>query len=508
MIRFRRWIILLHRYLGIALSPMFVVWFASGIAIMYARGMPGLTPQARLQHLAPLDLARVGITPADALEKGQFDIDPNRVVLLTVMDRPAYQFIGSESATIFADTGERLLELGPAGALRIAGAFMNLPQEAFHHAGLLNEPDQWTIGQPEQTPLHKITVDDDAQTQLYVSSKMGEIVALTTRGSRALAWVAAIPHWLYFAPLRLNGSLWTGVVLTISGLGTILTLAGIILGIIQFAPSGPSYIPYSGWMRWHYISGLLFGIFTFTWVFSGMLSMQPLDWASRGNTGDEIPRALSGGAVNLSAFRAFDADAWKQFLEQRAPKEIAFLQIQGDPYYLVSGVEDRPLLVRANQAQAAENLFHLDEQAPLEVRREPFSVESVISRVQQATRNIPILESTLLSQYDSYYYSNDGSRPLPVLRVKFGDPDRTWFYIDPMMSRVEGRYTRLGRIERWIYHGFHSLDFSFWYYNRPLWQLGIITLSIGCIFSSGTGLFIGMKRVVRFIRSRSLFDRK
>src|SRR6266850_1906452 len=298
MIRFRRWIILLHRYLGIALSPMFVVWFASGIAIMYARGMPGLTPQARLQHLAPLDLARVGITPADALEKGQFDIDPNRVVLLTVMDRPAYQFIGRESATIFADTGERLLELGPAGALRIAGAFMNLPQEAFHHAGLLNEPDQWTIGQPEQTPLHKITVDDDAQTQLYVSSKMGEIVALTTRGSRALAWVAAIPHWLYFAPLRLNGPLWTGVVLSISGLGTILALAGLLLGIQSTG--------YSGWMRWHYISGVLFGIFTFTWIFSGMLSMQPLDWASGGNTGEGIPRALSGGAVNLSAFPAID----------------------------------------------------------------------------------------------------------------------------------------------------------------------------------------------------------
>jgi hypothetical protein len=81
------------------------------------------------------------------------------------------------------------------------------------------------------------------------------------------------------------------------------------------------------------------------------------------------------------------------------------------------------LLVSANQAQASENLFHLDEQTPLEVRREPFSVESLMSRVQQATPNTPILESTLLSQYDSYYYSNDGSRPLPVLRVKFGDPD-------------------------------------------------------------------------------------
>jgi hypothetical protein len=323
-------------------------------------------------------------------------------------------------------------------------------------------------------------------------------VALTTRRSRALAWVGAIPHWLYFTPLRLNEPLWTGIVLWISGLSTIVALAGILLGIIQYIRSS---VPYSGWMRWHYRTGILFGIFTFTWVFSGMLSM--LDWASGGKTGDGIPQALSGGPVNLSAFRAMDADAWKQVLEQRAPKEIAFVRIQGDPYYLVYGVEDKPLLVSANPAQASENLFHLDEQTPLEVRREPFSVESLMSRVQQATPNTPILESTLLSQYDSYYYSNDGTRPLPVLRVKFGDPDRTWFYIDPTMSRVAVRYTRLGRIDRWIYHGFHSLDFSFWYYNRPLWQFGIITLSVGCIFCSSIGLVIGIQRVAPW-----LFDRK
>jgi len=81
---------------------------------------------------------------------------------------------------------------------------------------------------------------------------------------------------------------------------------------------------------------------------------------------------------------------------------------------------------------------------------------------------------------------------LPVLRVKFGDPDKTWFYIDPGMSRVMARYTRLGRIERWLYHGFHSLDFSFWYYNRPLREFAIIALSIGCIFS-----------VLRHMRARS-----
>ena len=52
MVLFRKAMILSHRYLGIALSLLFVVWFASGITMMYAGGMPRLTPDERLERLA------------------------------------------------------------------------------------------------------------------------------------------------------------------------------------------------------------------------------------------------------------------------------------------------------------------------------------------------------------------------------------------------------------------------------------------------------------------------
>ena len=35
---FRRFLILAHRYLGIVLSVLIVVWFASGIVMMYIGG--------------------------------------------------------------------------------------------------------------------------------------------------------------------------------------------------------------------------------------------------------------------------------------------------------------------------------------------------------------------------------------------------------------------------------------------------------------------------------------
>ena len=485
MIWFRKWMILTHRWMGIVLSPVFLMWFVSGIAIMYAREMPTLTPETRLERLPALDLAAVRLSPAEAVEKAELESPPGRATLLTIMNRPAYRFaVRRDQVTVFADTGEVLVEVTDGDALKIASRFINLPEDKLHHTSVLNKSDQWTIGESGAMPLHKITVDDEARTELYVSEPLGEVAVLTTRGGRLLAWIAAIPHWMYFAPLRLNNELWRQVVLWASGVGAIFALIGIIVGIIQFSISKP-HIPYAGWMRWHYITGAVFGIFTLTWVFSGLLSMEPWFWASVGGTGDDIPAALAGGRLDLATFPKVEPGAWTEALAGHAAKEVEFRRIQGQPYYVVRGADPEPLLVAAN---------------PLQIRREPFSTESLLSLVKEGNPDVPIVDSQMMSDFDSYYHARDQKPPLPVLRVKFGDPDSTWFYIDPGMSRVVARFTRRERLQRWIYHGFHSMDFSFWYYNRPLWDIGMITLLVGGIASSGIGLYIGLKRVMRHLR--------
>ena len=94
--------------------------------------------------------------------------------------------------------------------------------------------------------------------------------------------LGAIPHWLYFTPLRVQQNLWTNVVIWLSGVGTIMALLGLIVGISLYSPKGkyryngtPTGIPYTGQKRLHMILGLFFGILTCTWAFSGMLSMDP-----------------------------------------------------------------------------------------------------------------------------------------------------------------------------------------------------------------------------------------
>jgi hypothetical protein len=83
------------------------------------------------------------------------------------------------------------------------------------------------------------------------------------------------------------------------------------------------------------------------------------------------------------------------------------------------------------------------------------------------------------SDYDSYYYDRNRELPLPVWRVSYGDPQRTSLYVDPARGVILRKEERLTRLNRWLYHGLHSLDFPFLYYRRPLWDVVVITLSIG-----------------------------
>ncbi len=473
---FRKWIILTHRYLGIVLCLFFVMWFISGIAMIYARGMPSLNPDVRLERLPELNMSAVKLNPSEAESKAQLGRPAFTAVLLTIMDRPAYQFDGT--VTVFADTGDVLPEIRQREAMQIAGSFMGLPTSQLHYGGELDNPDQWTLEQRGQLPMHKIFVDDPFHTELYISTETGEVELMTTRANRALAWFAAIPHWMYFAPLRIKDDLWRQIVLWTSGVGGVLALLGIVLAFVQFPTR------YSGLMRWHYLTGAFFGVFTLTWVFSGWLSMEPFFWASSGGTGRGIPRALSGGPLELSSFPIKDAGDWEAVLTAGSPKEIEFVRIQNEPYFFVRSTGAEPVLVSAN---------------PFQVRTKPFSVESLLARVRQGNPDAPIEESKLLSDYDSYYHPGESRPRLPVLRVKFADPDATWFYIDPHVGQAVARFTRRQRLQRWIYHGFHSLDFNFWYYNGPVWRATMVALNAGGALLSVIGLLLAIKRVKRGI---------
>jgi len=354
-------------------------------------------------------------------------------------------------------------------------------------------------------PQHKFRVDDEEGTELYVNPASGEVSVLTTTKSRILAWTGTIPHWLYFTALRVNQSLWYDIVVWTSTIACVLAVLGLALAVTQFRRTRPfrNSIPYAGWMRWHYITGAVFGIFTLTWAFSGLLSMEPYAWTNA--EGLEVDRdVFTGGPVDLSRYAAMDPAAWDRVMDGRAIKEVEFARIQDAHYYVVrQAMDEQTAEARRERLHQPYNVTGRREgnrllvaADALEVRHEPFSVDSLVGRLKASLPDVPIVESQLLTEYDSYYYSRAGQTPLPVLRVKFADPAATWVYVDPDMSQLLASVHRLNRVERWLYNGLHSLDFKFWY-DTPAWWVGMIVLCLGGLTTSVLGFVMGIKRVKR-----------
>jgi hypothetical protein len=62
------------------------------------------------------------------------------------------------------------------------------------------------------------------------------------------------------------------------------------------------------------------------------------------------------------------------------------------------------------------------------------------------------------------------------------------------------REERLTRLNRWLYHGLHSLDFPWLYNRRPLWDIVVIALSAGGLAVSITSAPTAWRRAKRHAR--------
>ena len=504
----RRALILTHRYLGIPLSVLFVLWFVTGIAMIYVGGMPSLSAQTRLERLPALDLAAIRVGPSEAAAEAASGF--GRISLTTVLGRPAYRFASPYgAATVFADTGEVLEGIDAETARGVAAQFLSMPESDVELLHTVEQPDQWTLALGRDLPLLKFAVHDGAGSEVYVSPRAAEVRLVTTTKTRTLAWIATIPHWFYITPLRTNQPLWYWTVVGTSALGCVLALLGLVLGVTQFHRSKPfrwsAAVRYQGLMRWHYISGAFFGLFALTWVFSGLLSMEPFDWANA--DGVEIRGdALAGGPVDLRQFAPFAPEPWAALLDGRTLKELEFRRIDDAPFFLARftnpATEPEPARERLHQpypiAGRAEPQHMLVDARTLRIRSEPFATDTLLARLEAAaTPAAAIVSHELLTRYDSYYYSRNGQAVLPVLRAKFSDPLETWVYEDPELGQIVASIHRFHRIERWLYNGLHSLDFGFWYNRRPLWDIGMILLSLGALVTSAVGMWAGFKRLKR-----------
>jgi hypothetical protein len=395
-----------------------------------------------------------------------------------LLQRPIYRlFDGRTSRIIFADTGEPLPPLTPDVALAVARALVPEHASTVHYDALIDRPDQWTMGQRAAMPVHRVALGDPADSFLYVSQRSGEAVMRTTAPERRWAYVGAVIHWLYFAPFRRQSELWEQTIIWLSLAGCLLTATGLIWGIIVMRRS-----PYAGLLKWHHYAGLIFGLSTLTFVFSGLLSMDPWNW----HPGTAPTRAererVAGGPLLLAPLSLERLHAATGKLAHAAAperlKELEVQQFQGELYVAADAK-----LVSATQPEGI-----VFEQFP----------EDVMQRAAHlAMPGVSIEDLAWLREYDNYYYDRAGQLTLPILRVRYHDANRTWLYFDPRRGAIARREERLSRINRWLYHGLHNLDFPFLYDRRPLWDVVVIALSLGGIVLSATTLLPAWRRLRR-----------
>ena len=504
----RRLLVYTHRWLGIVGSLLFVAWFVSGVVLMYV-GMPVLDPDDRLRRLPPLDLSRAAVDVGEAAVTAGFA--PTRILVGMLGDRPVFRFSGGASwTTVYADTGEALTGLDRAEALALARRFAPGHAATVSHDGRLTAPDQWTLQSRAFLPLHRVRLGDAADTVLYISERTGEPVMRTTRSARRWAYAGAVPHWLYFTPLRARAGLWTEVVIWAAIAGCLLCLSGLVWGLWRVGAArryrlrqGLSRSPYAGWMRWHHYAGLAFGVVTFTWVFSGGLSMEPWSWHP-GTAPTAAQRTLlSGGPLRLGLLTASQIQAGLSVLAgPRVPRELEVFQFLGVPYLRAvdppvdAGDHTLPTtLAPLGSRGPRQRLVSADAPERGVFERFDASVFEVLS--VEAMPGVRVVDAEWLRGYDDYYYDRSGRRRLPIYRVRYDDRDATWLYFDPFRGAIARREVRLTRLNRWLYHGLHSLDFSWLYTRRPLWDLVVILLSLGGLAVSVTPLAQAWRRLRR-----------
>ena len=132
---------------------------------------------------------------------------------------------------MYADDGQSQAQISRELGLQVATAWTGQSAGPAEFQGTRTEVDQWTLGGPPRAlwPLLKYSWPNGEE--VYVSTVSGEVVQYTTRGSRIAAYFGAIPHWLYFTPLRKNGVLWRKTVIWASGIGMLISLLGLVIGI-------------------------------------------------------------------------------------------------------------------------------------------------------------------------------------------------------------------------------------------------------------------------------------
>ena len=473
-----RLLFLIHRYLGIALGLVISLWCLSGFVMMYEQ-YPELDDSERLAGLEPLNLAACCRLPDDFS-----NIEVERYRLEMMAGSPVLRLMdGRFQYIIDLRSGEFLPEFYETDARTVAAS-------AAAEFGLQGTPrlvdliqlDQWTVypSYLPHRPLFHFAMNDAPGTEFYVSSTTGEVVQMTTFRQRFLNWMGSVIHWLYPTALRQHTGAWLQVVVWLTIVSLFLTVIGIYIGLRQYKIRRNGHkSPYHGWALWHHYAGLVFGLFTLIWLFSGLFSVNPFG-ALEGRGFFAENQRLRGAVVNFEQASAFVS----ALPANEIPASAVRLDVSviGGQLYAIAADKD------AQQTRLSASTLKPEAQS-----------EEFFSRAASIMRpDVPVTEADWMTAGDAYYYSHHDERRFPVFRIQYDDGER--FYLDGVTGELTYAVDRERQWLRWIFLALHRGDFSALARSRPIWDLMMWPLMLGVTVGAITGTWIGFQRVIRAVR--------
>lgn len=444
-----KWITKLHRILGRWLSILLFIWFLSAFVMVFT-SFPKVTANMRIDKY---DVLNDSIVKGIRLPEMSHKID-------------VYSYLGE----VHVDSGG-----GDRHHYDINKVIFKWGTSNVQKIDTLYELDQWIpfSKYEKELPIYKVHYNDQQNSCIYILSKSGEVIQSVNRSQKIFAWIGAIPHWLYFKPLRVHRDLWIYTVISLSALACIMLIAGFVAAI-------PKRKYKRGVYKNHKISGIIFGTTALLWSFSGMMSLTSIPSSWFGS--NAAPRFVANDSIKSSHF-LLSINKVISNLDKKT-KLVSMRCFGSLPYYKITDSKGESIYIDARDSNRIERV-NIDQ-------------EFIENYIKNSCGVDTSFTCELLEEYDNYYIDRKKRLPLPVYKISIDNQWKSTIYI----SKYSCETKEMNRASRWnfiSYQALHSLRFKLLITNNFVWYSLMFIFLIGGTYLSYTGLQLTIKWIKRKI---------
>lgn len=486
----------LHKATGVTIAVFFIMWFVTGIVLLY-HSYPRVTDTDRYEHMEALikdEMPALSEIPGLSDTVAVQTLAVKKKLGETVWTLSGIDYkkdtpmdiipVTEGEYVVSADTLTEPKSLTSQSLDSIAALWASATD--IERIDTLHERGWWVMYEryEKSLPILRYYFDNADKSEVFISEKTGEVLQITTRRERFWSWIGAIPHKLYFPFLRNDVKRWENVLL-VGGLFCLAAaLSGMYMGIyyliVNCRKNHRIGSPFKKkiW-KYHHVGGLVFGVFLIAWGISGSLAMQRVPKWLVNYDGDYFVSSSKLWGKKPLCIADYRLDYRELFNKYKEIKSISWEHFGKLPAYLIVTGSDEVYVDASREGVIA----------PLNLSKE--DIERAVKRyVGKETE----FSMTLMDEYDEYYLSGNGEYPLPVWKVDIHNSDGSRMYISPSNGYV--KYLNRNRMaKKWLFGAMHYLGIKYFVLHNRLRHICLWLLCMGCVFVCVSGLGIYFSKV-------------